>query len=265
MKQLLLTLISAAAIVYVVLCILLYVFQERLIFIPETLRPDFRYSFPLRFEEINVPVRGATIHALQFAPDAPRGAILYLHGNAGSLRSWGAVASDFVRHGYTVLIPDYRGYGKSTGSIRSERMLHEDALAVYTHLRQQYREEQIIVYGRSIGTGIAAELARAQRPGMLVLETPYFSLKEIATRQFPFVPGFLLKYPLRTDLRISGVTCPIYLIHGTRDEFIPYDSSVRLVPLIKSEHELVTIEGGGHNNLAQFREYHTALARILQR
>ncbi len=264
MKQLLMSILYITVGVYIVVCVALYFLQERLLFLPEVLQPDFRYSFPMRFEEISLPVRGATIHALHFKPERPRGAILYLHGNAGSLRSWGAVAADFVRQGYEVFIPDYRGFGKSSGRITSERLLHEDALAAYSHLRQHYPEDQIEIYGRSLGTGLAVQLAAAQRPRMVILETPYFSMLELAKRQFSFVPGFLLKYPLRTDRFISDVTCPIYILHGTDDEFIPYDSSVRLLPLIKSKHELVTIRGGGHNNLAQFPEYHAALARIME-
>ncbi len=79
---------------------------------------------------------------------------------------------------------------------------------------------------------------------MVILETPYYNLQELAYAQFPFVPSFLLKYPVRTDAWIAEVTCPIYLFHGTRDEFIPYSASLRLVPLIRAEHQLVTIEGG---------------------
>ncbi len=264
MKQLLMSILYVVVGVYIVVCVALYFLQERLLFLPEVLRPDFRYSFPMRFEEVSLPVRGATIHALRFKPEHPRGAILYLHGNAGSLRSWGAVAADFVRQGYEVFIPDYRGFGKSTGRITSERILHEDARAAYDHLRQHYAEDRIVIYGRSLGTGLAVRLASSAQPKMVILETPYFSMRELAKRQFPFVPAFLLKYPLRTDLWISGVTCPIYLIHGTEDEFIPYDSSVRLLPLIKSKHELVTIRGGGHNNLEHFPEYHAAIARIME-
>ena len=100
-------------------------------------------------------------------------------------------------------------------------------------------------------------------PSLLILETPYVSLQELATRQFPFVPGALLKYPLRTDRWISVVTCPVYLLHGTQDEVIPYRSSQRLLPLIKAPHELMTIAGGHHNDLATFPDYQAALDRML--
>lgn len=264
MGQTFLTVLLVGTILYTVVCAILYLNQERLMFFPEVLPADFRYSFRQPFEEVNWQVDGAVINALHFKVDQPKGAVLFLHGNAGSLRGWGTVAADFVTSRYDVLMPDYRGYGKSTGKISGERMLHEDALVAYNYLRQHYREEQIVIYGRSLGTAIAVNLARSTQPKLLILETPYVSFKELAHRQFPFVPGFLLKYPMRTDKWISDVSCPIYLVHGTHDELIPYHSSERLLPLIRSKHELITIAGGGHNNLANFDEYHAALKRILQ-
>ena len=256
--------VFSIALIYILFCMFLYFYQERMIFYPEVLKPDFKYNFPHRFDEVTWQVDGATLHALHFKADRPKGAILYLRGNAGSLRHWGAIATDFIEHGYDVLIPDYRGSGKSTARITNERTLHQDALVAYKYLQGHYPENQIIIYGRSLGSGLAVYLAASKKPKMLILETAYFSLKDIAKRQFPFVPSFLLKYPLRTDSWISDVSCPIYLFHGTRDEFIPYDSSVRLLPYIKAEHELFTIEGGGHNNLGDFAEYHEKLGRILK-
>jgi hypothetical protein len=250
--------------IYFVICGLLYVYQERFIFFPEVVSPDFTYRFRAPFEEVTWRVDGATIHAVHFRVAQPKGVILYLHGNAGSIRSWGRVAEELVTHGYDVLMPDYRGYGKSTGTITSEQMLHDDAALAYTYLQQHYEEHQIVVYGRSIGTGLAVYLARSHHPRMLILETPYYNLQELATAQFPFIPSFLLKYPLRTDGWIAEVTCPIYLFHGTEDEVIPYSASQRLVPLIRTQHQVFTIEGGGHNNLGTFRQYHEHLATILQ-
>jgi pimeloyl-ACP methyl ester carboxylesterase len=263
MKNTLLVSLVVVLVVYFVVCVALYRSQEHMIFFPERLSPEHRFSFPNAFREITWQVDGATLHALHFTVDQPKGAILYLHGNAGSLRSWGHVASDFTERGYDVLIPDYRGYGKSTGTLTHERMLLEDALVAYTYLREHYADRDIIMYGRSLGTGIATYVASIHAPSMLVLETPYVSMKELALRQFPFVPSMLLKYPLHTDRWISDVACPVYLLHGTRDEVIPYDSSERLLPLIRSEHQLFTIPGGGHNNLVTFPEYRAALDHIL--
>jgi uncharacterized protein len=207
---------------------------------------------------------GAAISALYFNANHPKGVVLYFHGNAGSLRSWGTVAETFVKRGYDVLMPDYRGYGKSTGQIASEQMLHDDAAVAYQYLLGHYPEDQIVVYGRSIGSGIATYLAKSHRPRMLILETSYFSLKEIVRQHYPFVPGALLKYPLRTDLWIGDVECPVYLFHGTSDDLIPHSASERLAALVRTEHQLITIVGGRHNDLGNFEQYGRQLDRILR-
>src|SRR5215212_520843 len=242
----------------------LYFLQERLIFYPEALAPDFTFTFPGRFEEIALPVDGAVISALYCKADHPKGVVLYFHGNAGSLRSWGAVAESFVGRGYDMLMPDYRGYGKSSGWIASEQMLHDDAAVAYQYLLGHYLKEQIVIYGRSIGSGIATYLAKTHRPRMLILETPYFSLKEIVRQHYPFVPVALLKYPLRIDLWIGDVACPVYLFHGTSGDLIPHGASERLAALVRSEHQLITIVGGGHNDLSNFEQYDHQLDRILR-
>ncbi len=143
-------------------------------------------------------------------------------------------------------------------------MLHRDAADAYAYLLKQYTEDEIVLYGRSLGTGVATSLAATRRPRLLILETPYVSLSDLTRRYYPYVPRFLLKYPLRTDRWIGEVRCPVYLFHGTDDELIPYSSSQRLLPLIKSGHELLTIKGGRHNNLGEFDEYREALSRILR-
>ena len=249
-------------------CGLFYFRQENMIFYPETLPSDFRYKFPARFDEVNLNVDGAVINALHFKTDAPKGAIIYFHGNAGNLRGWGEVALDFTRLRYDVFIPDYRGYGKSTGKIQNEAMLLRDAAAAYGYLKAWYPEDRIVIYGRSIGTGIAVYLARENTPRMVILESPMFNMQDLAKYHYPLMPAkliaALLKYPMRTDLWIGDVSCPVYLFHGTVDDIVPHDSSERLVKLIKTENRLITIPGGGHNNLDAFDIYHQELARILK-
>jgi len=253
---------------FIVGCGVFYFRQESMIFYPEALPPDFQYSFPARFDEVALSSDGAVINALHFKTDNPKGVIIYFHGNAGNLRGWGEVALDFTRLNYDVLIPDYRGYGKSTGKIQSEAMLHRDAAVAYRYLEERYRENQIIIYGRSIGTGIAAYLAKDTRPHMLILESPIFNMRDLAGHHYPLMPGVLvaliLKYPMRTDLWIADVPCPVYLFHGTEDDVVPYNSSERLVKLIKTESRLTSIPGGGHNNLGDSSLYHEELERILK-
>jgi len=134
-------------------------------------------------------------------------------------------------------------------------------------LKKSYPEDRIIVYGRSIGTGVATFVARSGKPRMLILESPFFSLTDLASFHYPLLPKALislfLKYPFRTDLYIPEVACPVYLIHGTGDDIIPFDASARLERLIKSPHKLIRIEGGGHNNLSDYGAYDRELALTL--
>ncbi len=253
---------------FIVGCGVFYFRQENMIFYPEVLPPDFQYSFPARFDELTLNADGADINALHFKTDNPKGVIIYFHGNAGNLHGWGEVALDFTRLSYDVLIPDYRGYGKSTGKIRNEEMLHRDAAVAYNYLKERYPENQIILYGRSIGTGIAVYLAKESRPRMLILESPIFNMRDLAQHHYPFMPAtiiaLILKYPMRTDLWISDVPCPVYLFHGTEDDIVPHSSSERLLKLIRTESRLIRIPGGGHNNLNDFALYHEELERILK-
>ena len=255
--------LAVLAACYCLLCGCLFLGQERLIFLPTRLPPDYRFPFREPFEELSLPSGGETLSALLFKADRPRGAVLYLHGNGGCLAEWGSVVPPFLASGYDVLVIDYRGYGKSTGAIRSEADLLQDGEAGYAELARRRPEGEIVVLGRSLGSGVAAWLARAHHPRLLILESPYFSLRDLAGRSVPFVPRFLLKYQLRTDLWIGEAACPVVLIHGTQDEVIPHESSVRLLPLIRSPHELVSVEGAGHNDLDEFPESRRALARIL--
>lgn len=256
-------LVIALLFAYVLFCGLLYMLQERLIFFPIQDPPGTRYDFGLPVDELFIPVAGAKLHALHFQIEAPRGVILYLHGNAGSLRSWGAVAPDFVRRGYDVLIVDYRGYGQSSGSISSEAQLHQDMAAIYDVVRAQYPEEQIVLYGRSLGSGLATRLAAEHAPQQLILESPFYSLEIIARRQFAFVPSFLLKYPLRTHQWIGQVRCPITIVHGTADTVVPFADGERLRQHSNAPLQFHAIPGGGHNDLELFPEYHAALDAAL--
>jgi len=246
----------------------MYFKQENMIFAPEALSTDFKFTFQEPFEEINWPADGARINALHFRTKKPKGVVLYFHGNAGSLKSWGEVAPDFMQRGYDIVIPDYRGFGKSTGRIESEKMLLKDAETAYDYVKKNFSENQIILYGRSIGTGMAVHLARTNRPRMVILESPYLSLLDLAARHYSLVPrpllNLLLRYPLRTDLWIADVACPVYLFHGEKDTIIPFNESERLSKLIRSEHQLIAVPEGDHNNLGDYRQYREALNRILR-
>ena len=238
----------------------LYERQERMIFPGRALAPDHQFHFDQRFEEVRIPVPGASLDALHFIQDHPRGLVFFVHGNAGNLDVW-ATGLDFYRSiDYDLFIFDFRGYGKSTGTIENEAQLNADVRAAWDYIAPQYAGKPIIVYGRSLGTGLAAELARNVNPALLVLVSPYTSVTAIAQRRFPFVPGWLVKYPLRTDSIIGDIRSPILMFHGSEDSLIPPSESEKLKALAKSPTELVIVTGAHHGDVHRFPQYLNALA-----
>jgi len=160
---------------------------------------------------------------------------------------------------------DYRGFGKSSGN-RTEATLKQDAEHVFNRmlLEYQYPENQIVIYGRSLGSGFAAKLASNHRPKMLILDAPYYSFSHLTNRFLFFLPiSIILRFKIRTDQWVKYVRCPIYIIHGSKDRLIPLSSSIRLAKIAPLNTQLAVIHEGGHNNLPSFDEYHRVLGDIL--
>jgi uncharacterized protein len=249
---------------YIVLALLIYFVQEKFIFKPEKLAKDFIYKYDAPFKELFFEVEeGVSINGLHFYCSEPKGLILYFHGNTRSIKGWAKYAADFYRYQYDVVLVDYRGFGKSTGKRNEEDMLH-DMQFVYDTLAAQYPEHHILVYGRSMGSGFATYIAAENSPRYLILDSPYFSFKKVAQRYLPFMPHrWLLRYKLRTDKWIRRVNCHTYIIHGTKDWLIPLKHSERLQAINPNKITLIRIQGGRHNNLPSFYEYHNFIRDIL--
>ncbi|MEO1054939.1 MAG: alpha/beta fold hydrolase, partial [Bacteroidota bacterium] len=229
MKKKVVTAIITIASLYLVICILLFLFQEKLLFFPERLPEDFKFSFPMSFEEINYQVAdGVKINTVLFHAAKGEKVVMYLHGNGGSIYGWGTGAETYLRNGYDVLYIDYRGYGKSGGKIESEKQLIADAQLIYDDLKAKYSESNITLIGTSIGSGIAVQIAASNNPERLILNAPYASLKQLIREKVPIVPGVILKYRLESKKYIKEVECPIYIFHGKNDEVIPYRHAVSL-------------------------------------
>jgi pimeloyl-ACP methyl ester carboxylesterase len=244
--------------------IAVYIFQEKLIFNPEKLSDKYKFNFTNEFEELTYETEdGNTINAILFKAINPKGIIYYHHGNAGNLEDWGSRAIDFTNIGYDVLMYDYRGYGKSSGKIKNEKMLNKDALMIYNKLLSTYKESDIILYGMSLGTGIATKLAHEKNPKTLILETPYYNFYDVSKYHYPYLPNsILLHYQFKTNKFLPEIDVPVYLFHGTEDETIPFDSSERLEKL-SNNVKLFPIKDGSHNNLNTFKEYHSRLEEVL--
>lgn len=262
--------LKITAIGYAILFGTAVVFQKRIAFWNKPLSLDYQYGFKhaVPFEERwYQPDSSLNINALYFKTDTSqrKGLVLYFHGNADNLARWGKYANDFTRNSYDVLMIDYPQFGKSTGKL-TEATLHASAQYVYAEALKDFPENELVVYGRSLGTGIATKLASQTNPKMLLLETPYYSLPAVGRSHLPILPYELINsVKMHTDEWIRAVKCPIHLFHGTKDELVPYDHSLLLVKLLaKNPKEiLTTIPGGKHKNLGEFEAYQLALDSCL--
>lgn len=252
------------AIIYLLICVIFYLFQDFFFFRPEILPHEFTYKYPFAFDERTFDMEdGGRINAIHFQVPNSRGVIYYLKGNSRSIKGWGKFAKDFVSNGYDFFMMDYRGFGKSRGK-RTEPILYNDAQTLYKWLAKQYPEEEIVVYGRSMGSGIAARIASWNRPKMLILDAPYYSFYHQIKRYGFILPlRWLLRYQIRTDQFFKKIESPIFLIHGNKDRLIPFEHSERLQQIQPALAQLLPIEGGGHNNLPEYPEYHQYLYDIL--
>ena len=250
---------------YIAVMAIAYLIQERLIFKPEKLKQDFIYKYDVPFTELFFDVEpGVRINGLHFSVKTPLGLVLYFHGNSRSIKGWAKYAKDFSRYNYDVVLVDYRGFGKSTGN-RNEHDMLNDMQFVYDTLCKKYPQNHLIVYGRSMGSGFATKIASDNTPRYLILDAPYFSFAKVVKRFLPILPlKFVLRYHLRTDKWLPKVNCHTYIIHGTKDWLIPIRNSEKLQALNPRKITLIKIEGGGHNNLPSFNEYHAILMDILK-
>jgi alpha-beta hydrolase superfamily lysophospholipase len=250
--------------IYLTICVTFYFFQHLAFFRPEKLSTAFEYKYPFPFEELDFDMEdGGHINAIYFKVPNSRGVVYYLKGNSKSIKGWGKFAKDFVSNGYDFFMMDYRGFGKSRGE-RSQTKVFNDAQYIYKWLAQSYPENKIVLYGRSWGSGIAARIASWNKPGLLILDSPYFSFFYNVNRYLFFTPlKLLLRYDIRTDQYLTVTECPIHIIHGTKDRLISFSQSQKLKALFPNKITLHKIEGGRHNNLPDFSEFFEILYSVL--
>jgi hypothetical protein len=162
---------------------------------------------------------------------------------------WGPIAEELTSFGFDVFMPDYRGYGKSTGD-RSEKNLYADALVAYEEVLKQYPERQICLYGRSLGSAMASWLAAYTRPGAVILETPFNNMAAVAAYHTKIIPvKWFLRFSFCNEKHLPKTSAPVLIAHGTKDIMVPYRYGFSLFKPLKGKAEMVTIPGGHHNDL----------------
>ena len=239
----------------------IYVRQESLLFYPAPLAQDYRFAIP-DVHEVRIDVDGASLSALHMRLPDPKGVVFFLHGNAGNLASWFADSAFYRKANYDLFMIDYRGYGKSSGRIRSEQELRADVRKAWEVVAPLYAGKRTVIYGRSLGTALAVGLAANVQPDLTILVSPFWSAADLAHVYFPWAPAALLRYPLATNIDLRAIRTPVLLVHGERDTLIPADNSERLLA-VTPNGAIVRVRGAGHNDIQEFDEYRDALARRL--
>jgi uncharacterized protein len=253
----LIILACSLTVVYVGICAYMYFAQESFLFRPTVVAANVPWDLTLEegkglersVEELNFPSElDGQVNALHFTCDSARGAILYLHGNGGNAGICARNRNKFLAQRWEFFIPDYRGYGKSTGPM-SQAGLDADVEAAWNQLNKRYPANQIIIYGQSMGSGYATRLAAKHTPKLLILEAPYTSLVDVAHSQYPWLPvRWLMNYPSEALEFVDDVQCPVVVFHGDQDEVIPYAQGVEMAnAAVKGQ--LITLPGQGHKHV----------------
>lgn len=258
-RKTIIRILTVCTIIYALIGIVYFHAQERILFRPVVVDSDFNYDFPMPFRETIIPHHpGADLHITIFPVSndiGRKGIVIYLHGNQENVSWYVDRVPYFTARGYEVWMPDYPGYGKSTGPLE-ESLFYEYARQAYLMAKADCVPDSIWVYGRSMGTGVAAWLASKVSVRGLVLETPYQSIPELVSTWMPIWPTRRLsrfKFPVSEYLQ--QVAEPVTIFQGTDDRVNPWSQAAGLKTVLKPGDRFVTIDGGRHNDLPTYPLY----------
>ena len=232
----------------------IYFAQRGFIFpVPQTVRtaPDAT-GFPQAEEHVLATADGEKVIIWHVPAKQGHPIVLYFHGNGDYLAGFFGRFRDLISDGTGIVALSYRGYAGSSGQ-PSERGLLRDAAAAYAFTAARYDAGRIVVWGFSLGSGVAVALAAEQPVGKLILEAPYTSIAELVGSLLRIVPArWLVRDPFRSDERIARVTAPLLIMHGERDPAIPIGMGERMFTLAHQPKRFVRFPEGGHNDLDSF-------------
>lgn len=255
---------------YVLICIYLFFMQGRLLFYPNL--PSRKITatpakIGLSYEPVTITTRDDVRINGWFVPaQKARGVLLFFHGNAGNISHRLDSLAIFHRLGLSTLIIDYRGYGESGGRI-SEEGTYLDAEASWRYLTETkgIAPKEIVIFGRSLGGAVAANLATRTSPAGLILESVFSSVPDMAAQLYPVFPVRLLaRYQYDVKKAVQKVTCPVLVIHSRDDEIIPFANGVNVYEAAASPKQFLEIRSG-HNEgfLVSGSTYQQGLERFL--
>ncbi len=258
--------IKIGILLYCSVGIALYYLQDRFLFHPVKLDSNYTFAFK-NFAEMKVPVNGTdTISLVKFLPadSIRKGIVVYFHGNMENVVHYASNAGFFTDRGYEVWMPDYPGFGKSTGE-RTEKKMLDQGMMVYNMAAASIPADSIVIYGRSLGTGIASYVASDVSCKALVLETPYYSIPSLfAHYAFLYPVNAMSNYKFPNYEYLPGVKSMVIILHGTKDNVVPFSNALKLKQLLKKDDSFITFEGGSHNNLSTFPLYTRIMDSVLR-
>lgn len=232
---------------------------------PGTKADSVIFHFDIPFEEKFINVNDSTtLHGILFKVKKPKGVIFYLHGSNNALDTWGKIAPIYTANGYDIFMLDYRGYGKSQGKVTDEHFLYQDIEMVYDKLKDIYPENRIIVLGQSMGTALASYTAANNHPALLILQAPYYNLKDWTNNIAPELDTSNIPYSFDNASFVKKVKCPVIIFHGNKDTAVYYGSSVKLSKLLKTSDRFITLQDEVHNDFSKNKAYLSAIASILK-
>jgi len=254
---------------WVLLAILLYVFQARFVYYPFKSVDFTPAAIGLDYEDVALDINEKiSIHGWFIPYEKPRATLLFFHGNGGNISHRLESIRIFHDLGLSVFIIDYEGYGKSDGS-PSEKATNRDAMAAWQYLvnDRSIPKDRIVLFGRSLGGAVAVWLATQEQVAAMILESTFTSVVDMGKHYYPYLPvNLLTRYRYLSGKRIADINCPLLVIHSPEDEIIPYHLGKKLFELAREPKTFLDIRGG-HNEgfLLSGNDYTAGLDRFLER
>lgn len=247
-----LTLALVGALIYLALIGLLWIFQRSLIYLPGIAGPPPAAAGLVDMRAVHVETADSLRLLAWYRPPvvAEGLTVLYLHGNAGSLAVRAFKVRPLLEAGHGVLLLSWRGYGDNPGT-PTEEGLYSDARAAIAYLAEEGIETgRVALFGESLGSGVAVQMAAEHRFAGLILEAPFSSLADVAATHYPFVPvRTLLKDRYDSASKIASVGAPVLILHGRKDRVVPFRYGEKLYAAAAEPKRLIAFPEGGHENL----------------
>ena len=262
------SLVLAVSALFLGLMLLLFVFQEKMVFFPGKRLGDTPEAAGLQYEDVYlVTDDDIKIHGWYVPHPDAQATLLFFHGNAGNLSHRLESISIFHDIGLAVFIIDYRGYGRSEGR-PTERGTYRDAMAAWNYLvgERRLRPDEIIVFGRSLGGAVAAALAAKVTPAAVILESTFTSIKDLGKHYYPYLPvSWIARIHYPVDEYITSFKCPVLVIHSDRDEVVPARLGQRLFDSAPEPKMFLPVSGDHNNGFLLSRDvYVKGIQRFLQ-